>query len=196
MTVLTRLLLVLCLVALAAPPARAQDPTPPDPANPVVVVQTNLGDITIELFKDKAPLTVANFLNYANSGFYAGTIFHRVIRGFMVQGGGLTPQLRQKKTNPPIRNEATNRLRNDRGTVAAARTMEINSATSQFFINTASNTALNYKSILRDEFGYAVFGRVIDGMAVVDTIEKLKTNGANVPQSLAMITRVYVKEPQ
>lgn len=196
MTLLTRLLIVLCLVALAPPPAGAQDVPPPNPENPVVVIQTNLGDITIELFKDKAPVTVENFLKYVDAGFYGGTIFHRVIRGFMVQGGGLTPQLRQKRTNPPIRNEATNRLRNDRGTVAAARSGEVNSATSQFFINTASNTALNHKSILRDEFGYAVFGRVIDGMAVVDTIEKLKTNKADVPQSLAMITRVYVKEPQ
>jgi cyclophilin family peptidyl-prolyl cis-trans isomerase len=164
--------------------------------NPVVMVQTNMGDITIELFKDKAPKTVENFLGYVRSGFYAGTIFHRVVRGFMVQGGGFTPQMRQKPTRPPIKNEATQFLPNERGTVAAARLAAVDSATAQFFINTSRNTALDHKSIRPDEFGYAVFGRVIDGMDVVDRIEQVKTNNKDVPQSLVMITRVVVKEPQ
>jgi cyclophilin family peptidyl-prolyl cis-trans isomerase len=193
MTRLAPLIIAILFVGPSAWSASAQ--TPPEP-NPVVVIQTNVGDITVELFKDKAPITVENFLSYAKAGFYGGTIFHRVIRGFMIQGGGLTPQMRQKRTNPPIRNEATNRVRNERGTVAAARTAEINSATSQFFINTADNTALNHKSILRDEFGYTVFGRVIAGMDVVDKIEAVKTNGQDVPQSLMMIMRVSLKEPQ
>jgi cyclophilin family peptidyl-prolyl cis-trans isomerase len=163
---------------------------------PIVVVQTNVGDITIELFKDEAPKTVENFLGYVSSGFYQGTIFHRVVRGFMIQGGGYTPQMRQKPTRPPIKNEAAQFLKNERGTVAAARLASIDSATAQFFINTAQNTALDHKSILPDEYGYAVFGRVIDGMDVVDRIEHVKTNSKDVPQSLIMITRVFVKEPQ
>lgn len=161
--------------------------------NPVVVVQTNLGDITIELFRDRAPATVENFLSYANSGFYGGTIFHRVVRGFMIQGGGFTPQMRQKPTRSPIKNEASTVLKNQRGTVAAARTNAVHSSTSQFFINTEDNPSLDHKSIRPDEFGYAVFGRVIDGMDVVGKIERVKTNNKDVPQSLIMIMRVYVK---
>lgn len=196
MTVLARLLtLATAFVLVGLHPGLARAQSSPQP-NPVVVIQTNLGDITVELFRDKAPITVDNFLNYASSGFYGGTIFHRVIRGFMVQGGGFTPQLRQKKTNGAIKNEASNRLTNERGTVAAARGGDVDSATSQFFINMANNTELNHKSIMRNEFGYAVFGRVIEGMDVADKIERVKTNGKDVPQSLVMITRVYVKEPQ
>ncbi len=162
----------------------------------MVVIQTNVGDITIELFSDRAPKTVENFLAYANSGFYGGTIFHRVVRGFMIQGGGFTPQMRQKQTRAPIKNEASQFLKNERGTVAAARLAAVDSATAQFFINTSQNAALDHKSIRPDEYGYAVFGRVIDGMDVVDKIEHVKTNARDVPQSLMMITRVYVKEPQ
>ena len=164
--------------------------------NPVVVVQTNVGNITIELFKDQAPKTVENFLSYASSGFYQGTIFHRVVQGFMIQGGGYTPQMRPKPTRPPIKNEASQLRRNERGTVAAARLTSVDSATAQFFINTAQNVALDHKSIRPDEYGYAVFGRVIDGMDVVDKIEHVKTNSKDVPQSLIMITRVYLKEAQ
>ena len=163
-------------------------------ANPVVVIQTTVGDITIELYKDKAPLTVENFLGYVNSGFYAGTIFHRVIRGMVIQGGGLTPQLREKKTRAPIKNEASTFLRNDRGTVAAARMAGIDTATAQFFVNTNDNSQFDHKGPFPDQFGYAVFGRVIEGMEIVDVIEHVKVNGKNVPQSLVMITRVYVKE--
>jgi cyclophilin family peptidyl-prolyl cis-trans isomerase len=180
---------VLTLLALL-PSALPAQKTP----NPVVVVETNVGNITIELFKDEAPKTVDNFLGYVSAGFYSGTIFHRVIQGFMIQGGGLTPQLRRKQTRPPIKNEASSRLKNERGTVAAARESAVDSATAQFFINTSQNIALDHKSIRPDEFGYAVFGRVIDGMDVVDKIEHMKTNGKDVPQSLVMIMRVNVKE--
>jgi cyclophilin family peptidyl-prolyl cis-trans isomerase len=164
--------------------------------NPVVVVQTTAGDITIELFKDQAPITVQNFLSYATAGFYGGTIFHRVVHGVLIQGGGLTPQMRQKPTRPPIRNEASTRLTNERGTVAAARLGGVDSATAQFFINTARNASLDHKSIRPDEFGYAVFGRVIEGMDVVDTIDRVKTSGRDVPRSLIMISRVTLKNPQ
>jgi peptidyl-prolyl cis-trans isomerase B (cyclophilin B) len=164
--------------------------------NPVVVVQTTMGDITIELLKDQAPLTVENFLTYVRAGFYGGTIFHRVVHDFMIQGGGLTPQLRQKPTRPPIRNEASTRLTNERGTVAAARLAGVDSATAQFFINLSRNVSLDHKSIRPDESGYAVFGRVIEGMDVVDRIGKVKTNSRDVPQSLVMISRVVVQDPQ
>jgi cyclophilin family peptidyl-prolyl cis-trans isomerase len=170
-------------------------PAQKDP-NPVVVVETNVGAVTIELFKDQAPRTVENFLGYVRSGFYGGTIFHRVVHDFVIQGGGFTPQMRQKPTRPPIKNEASTLLKNDRGTVAAARSAGVDSATSQFFINTSRNTALDHKSIRPDEYGYAVFGRVIDGMEIVDKISRVKTNGHDVPQSLIMIMRVSIKEPQ
>ncbi|MCM3880032.1 MAG: peptidylprolyl isomerase [Vicinamibacterales bacterium] len=185
-------IIILCAtfyIALAPPAALAQK----EP-NPVVVVQTNVGDITIELFKDQVPATVANFLGYATSNFYSGTIFHRVIKGFMIQGGGFTPQLRAKKTGPPIKNEASSMNKNMRGTVAAARSSGIHSATSQFFINTENNVALDHKSIRPDEYGYTVFGKVIEGMDVVDKIERIKTNSKDVPQSLVMITKVYLRD--
>ncbi|MCX8043274.1 MAG: peptidylprolyl isomerase [Desulfobacterota bacterium] len=139
---------------------------------PCVVLETNKGNITIELYPDKAPVTVKNFLAYVDAGFYDGTIFHRVIPNFMIQGGGLTPDMRQKQTLPPIKNEADNGLRNSRGTVAMARTQEINSATSQFFINVVDNAFLDHG--VRD-FGYAVFGRVTSGMDVVDRIASVRT---------------------
>lgn len=163
--------------------------------NPVVVIETSMGTITVELFRDRAPATVDNFLSYAASGFYGGTIFHRVVRGFMIQGGGFTPQMRLKRTNPPIRNEATGQNRNERGTVAAARSDRPHSATSQFFINMEDNLSLNHKSIRPDEYGYAVFGRVVGGMDVAEKIERVKTNGRDVPQSLVMIMRVRLKDP-
>jgi cyclophilin family peptidyl-prolyl cis-trans isomerase len=164
--------------------------------NPIVVVETNVGNITIELFKDRAPVTVNNFLTYASLNFYSGTIFHRIVKGFMIQGGGYTPQMRLKKPNAPIKNEASFLLKNVRGTVAAARSNGVHTATSQFFINTDNNTSLDHKSIRPDEYGYAVFGKVIDGMDVVDKIERVKVNGKSVPESLVMITKVYLKGSQ
>jgi peptidyl-prolyl cis-trans isomerase A (cyclophilin A) len=144
----------------------------PQPDNPVVALGTSLGDVTIELFADRAPATVENFLAYVDAGFYDETVFHRVIPGFMVQGGGLTADLRQKPTRPAIKNEADNGVKNGRGTLAMARTSDVHSATSQFFINLADNAFLDHGA--RD-FGYAVFGRVTDGMAVVDAIAKVRT---------------------
>jgi peptidyl-prolyl cis-trans isomerase A (cyclophilin A) len=141
--------------------------------NPVVLMETSLGNIKIELFEKEAPVSVKNFLVYANRGFYNGTIFHRVINGFMIQGGGFTTDFVQKPTNAPIKNEAANGLKNDRGTIAMARTGMPDSATSQFFINVVSNEMLNRPS--PDGFGYAVFGKVVEGMDVVDKIRAVKT---------------------
>ncbi len=189
MRIVASLVIFLCVLAAASPSLAQKAP------NPVVVVQTNMGDITIELLKDRAPATVDNFLGYVKSNFYPGTIFHRVIKGFMIQGGGFTPQMRAKRTGPPIKNEANSIDKNVRGTVAAARTSGVHSATSQFFINTENNVSLDHKSIRPDEYGYAVFGKVVEGMDVVDKIERIRTNGKDVPQSLVMITKVYLKEP-
>ena len=186
-------IIVLCVTFLLA--LAGGTPSAQQSLNPIVVVQTNVGDITIELFQDRAPVTVKNFLSYATSNFYNGTIFHRVIKGFMIQGGGFTPQMRLKKTGPPIKNEASALIKNGRGTVAAARSSGVNSSTSQFFINTENNASLDHKSIRPDEFGYAVFGKVIGGMDVVDKIERIKTNGKDVPQSLVMIMKVNVIDP-
>ena len=140
-----------------------------------VTVKTSLGEITIELDEDKAPITVKNFLSYVNDKFYDGTIFHRVIDGFMIQGGGFTPEMTQKPTSPPIKNEAGNGLKNLRGTITMARTSVVDSATSQFFINVADNDFLNHRNESSEGFGYAVFGRVTDGMDVVDRIKKVST---------------------
>jgi peptidyl-prolyl cis-trans isomerase A (cyclophilin A) len=140
--------------------------------NPRVLLSTSLGDIEIELAQDKAPISVQNFLGYVDSGYYSGTIFHRVIPNFMVQGGGFDGNMKQKNSGAPIRNEADNGLRNDRGTIAMARTSARDSATSQFFINHRDNDFLNHSS--RD-FGYAVFGKVVRGMDVVDRIAQVPT---------------------
>ena len=145
-------------------------------ANPRVLLKTNMGEITLELFPDKAPLTVKNFLHYVNSGHYNGTIFHRVINGFMIQGGGFGKDMKKKgQTLAPIKNEAGNGLKNDRGTIAMARTSVVDSATDQFFINVADNHFLNHKNNSPQGYGYAVFGRVIKGMEVVDKIKAVKT---------------------
>lgn len=138
----------------------------------MVVLSTSLGDMTIELNSEKAPVTVENFLKYVDSGFYDNTIFHRVIDGFMVQGGGFSADMKEKATQPPIKNEADNGLLNDRGTLAMARTQVVNSATAQFFINVADNTFLNHGP--RD-FGYAVFGKVVKGLEVLDKIAASST---------------------
>jgi cyclophilin family peptidyl-prolyl cis-trans isomerase len=147
----------------------------PAPGNPVVLVSTSSGDITLELFKDRAPVSVANFLGYVTDGFYADTVFHRVKQGFMIQGGGYTAALVEKPTRPPIQNEATNGLRNLRGTVAMARRAQLRSATAQFYINVVDNRTLDHTGYAPDEFGYAVFGRVLDGMDVVDRIAAVPT---------------------
>ena len=144
-------------------------------ANPKVLIKTSRGDITLELFKDKAPLTVGNFLSYVNDKFYEGTIFHRVIKGFMIQGGGLTEDMHEKASKPPIKNEAGNGVKNKRGTIAMARSTVVNSATCQFFINLVDNGNLNHKDDSDQGFGYCVFGRVLEGMNVVDAIAELPT---------------------
>jgi len=145
------------------------------PAFEHVVIKTNLGDIRLELYNEKAPETVKNFLLYAEEGFYDGTVFHRVIKNFMIQGGGFDTSLKRKSTHSPIRNEAENGLKNDRGTIAMARTGEVNSATSQFFINLKDNDFLNFRRPNAQEYGYAVFGKVVEGMEVVDKIGNSKT---------------------
>lgn len=177
-------------------PATAQ-PAPPAAGNPIAVISTTLGEITVELFKDKAPVSVENFLQYARDGFFSGTIFHRVVPGYVIQGGGFTAKMEEKPTRPPILNEATNGLSNARGTVAMARTRALRSATSQFFINLADNRKLDHRSYSPEEFGYAVFGRVLSGMEVVDKIAALPTQdiGAfqDMPVAPVVIQAVTIK---
>ena len=181
------ILCVLCIVALAAGVnARAQE-------KPVVVIETSLGSISVELDPEKAPISVENFLTYVDEGFYSGTIFHRVIKNFMIQGGGMTADMQRKSTKAAIRNEATNGLSNMRGTIAMARTSEVNSATSQFYINTVDNKGLDHRGMAPAEFGYAVFGKVIDGMDVVDKIASVKTAPGDVPVETVLITSVKRK---
>ena len=146
--------------------------------NPVVVMKTSEGTIKVELFADKAPETVKNFLRYVDEKAYDGTIFHRVITDFMIQGGGFTPDMKQKKTHEPIKNEARSDVKNLRGTLAMARTGEVDSATAQFFINVVDNAFLDHRDETPRGFGYAVFGRVIEGMDVVDRIRKVPTRTA------------------
>jgi cyclophilin family peptidyl-prolyl cis-trans isomerase len=165
--------------------------------NPMVVLSTSMGDIKLELYQDKAPVTVQNFLDYVKAGYYDGTVFHRVIPGFMIQGGGLNPDMRDKREGqkPPIKNESSNGLKNDTGTVAMARTSVPDSATSQFFINVKDNAFLN-KENAQDKVGYAVFGKVVDGMDVVKKIEQVKTTTKgphqNVPADAVVIKSVKV----
>ena len=163
-----------------------------------VTMETNKGVITLELDGDKAPVTVENFVKYARSGHYDGTVFHRVIPGFMIQGGGFDGEMNQKATNPPIRIEADNGLKNTKGTVAMARTSDPNSATSQFFINVADNGFLDYQSSTTQGWGYAVFGKVTGGMDVVESIEKVTTGNSsghqNVPLEDVIIEKVTVEE--
>lgn len=144
-------------------------------AEPFVVIKTNIGNIEVELNQKQAPLSTANFLSYVDSGFYKNTIFHRVIPNFMVQGGGFTKSMAKKITKGEIRNEATNGLKNERGTIAMARTNVVDSATSQFFINHGNNSFLDHKAKTSRGYGYAVFGRVVKGLDVVDNIAMVKT---------------------
>jgi len=168
-------------------------------SNPVVTIRTSEGTIKVELWPDKAPITVKNFLRYVEEGFYDSTVFHRVIPTFMIQGGGMTADLKRKATHDPIKNEASEALKNERGTIAMARTGEISSATSQFFINVKDNPALDHRDD-GDGFGYAVFGKVIDGMDVVDKIKAVKTHtvgrSQDVPETAVVIqgVRVVAKE--
>lgn len=161
--------------------------------SPQVLLETTEGDILLELYPDKAPKTVENFLKYVDDGFYDNTIFHRVIPGFMIQGGGMDARLKEKPTREPVENEAANGLKNERGAIAMARMADPHSASAQFFINHADNDFLDYKAPTRDGWGYAVFGKVIDGMDVVDKIAKVKTGNAgihsDVPKDTIMITK-------
>jgi cyclophilin family peptidyl-prolyl cis-trans isomerase len=152
--------------------------------NPTVTISTSMGNIRIELDAEKAPITTKNFLDYAADGYYDGLIFHRVIPGFMIQGGGMDPQMKQKGTKSPIKNEATNGLKNKNGSVAMARTNVVDSATAQFFINVKDNDFLDHRSASADAFGYAVFGQVIDGMDVVQKIETVKTRNSGMHQDV------------
>ena len=164
----------------------------------MIKLHTNYGDITLELDSEKAPLTVQNFVDYVNSGNYDNTIFHRVIDGFMIQGGGFEPGMVQKQTRAPIRNEAANGLKNDKYTVAMARTSDVHSATAQFFINVADNNFLNYSAPNAQGFGYCVFGKVIEGMDVVDKIAKVRTGNRaghqNVPLENVLLEKAEVIE--
>lgn len=162
-------------------------------ANPVVVIETSMGTIKVELFEDKAPITVKNFMDYVEAKHYDGLTFHRVIEKFMIQGGGMEPNGTQRKTKDPIKNESTNGLSNLRGTIAMARTGVPDSATSQFFINTVDNDFLD-KAKSRDGVGYCVFGRVIEGMDVVDKIKVVKTGGQDKPVEDVLIKSVKKAE--
>lgn len=161
----------------------------------MVVLETSHGNICLEFYPEKAPLTVDNFLRYVDEGFFDGTVFHRVIPGFVIQGGGFTEEMAQKKTRDPIRNEADNGLRNLRGTLSMARTQQVNSATSQFFINLADNAFLDHG---QRDFGYAVFARVVEGMDVVDRIAEQATGNRgphqDVPVEAIVVNRAYRSE--
>lgn len=163
-------------------------------------IETTMGSISLELDENKAPATVGNFAKYAKDGHYDGTVFHRVIDGFMIQGGGFTKDMNQKPTREPIRNEAMNGLKNRRGTIAMARTMVVDSATSQFFINLVDNDFLDFRAPTPQGFGYAVFGSVTSGMNVVDAIAKVKTGSfgphQNVPETPVVIKKVTIEQKQ
>lgn len=161
-------------------------PKPTKANSPMVKLQTNHGTITLELHKDKAPETVANFLTYVKSGHYDNTIFHRVIDGFMIQGGGFEPGMKEKSTNPPVKNEAGNGLTNDKYTVAMARTPNPHSATAQFFINVADNGFLNFREPTPQGFGYCVFGKVVEGSDVVDKIKNVETGDKGMHQNVPL----------
>lgn len=163
-------------------------------ANPIVTIRTNHGDIQVELFAEEAPLTVKNFLRYVDEKFYNNTIFHRVIDDFMIQGGGMTAEFKEKKTHEPIRNEADNRLSNKKGTIAMARTSDVHSATAQFYINVIDNPFLDYRSPTSTGYGYCVFGKVISGMENVKKIQSSPTTSQkghqNVPTNVIEILEI------
>ncbi len=187
-----RLALLMVVLLMPAGPAPAD-------SNPQVRLETTKGPILLELDRNAAPNTVENFLTYVREGFYNGTIFHRVIKDFMIQGGGMLPGMIQKSTHKPIRNEAPNGLRNQKGTIAMARTSDPHSAPAQFFINTRDNPFLDFKSRSRAGWGYCVFGRVIKGMGVVERIEATSTGSAggynDVPNKAIVIQRAVLVAP-
>ena len=189
-----------CVLALLITlPACSQAGNNEPKGGPVVLISTSLGDIKAALYEKEAPETVKNFLAYVNEKFYDGTIFHRVIPGFMIQGGGFTEAMEQKPPKPPIKNEATNKLKNETGTLAMARTDDINSATSQFFINVSDNEFLDHKNESMQGFGYAVFGKVIEGMDVVKKIEQVPTirrgMHSDIPETPVIIKSITVVSP-
>jgi peptidyl-prolyl cis-trans isomerase A (cyclophilin A) len=187
-------MILLTAALLVAQAATSPSPRPSAPPGPVATLETSLGRIRIALDQEKAPISVANFVKYARAGHYSGTVFHRVIPGFMIQGGGMTAELKEKPTSPPIRNEARNGVRNLRGSVAMARTNDPNSATAQFFISVKGNPSLDFGI---QGAGYAVFGQVIDGMDVVDKIVAVPTKTVgpyqNVPVTPVVIKSVRVE---
>ncbi len=186
--------LLIFAVSLVATSATAQEKDKEE--NPMIVLETTLGKIEVELYADKAPVTVKNFVWYVENKFYDGLIFHRVIPDFMIQGGGFNLKMVQKEGNAPIKNEATNGLGNDRGTIAMARTSVINSATSQFFINLKDNAFLNHRDNSQAGYGYAVFGKVTKGLDVVDKIAKVETQSHmgydDVPVDPVVIEKAYM----
>ena len=187
---------LVCFLAAATPAAQPAPKAQAPAANPRVLLETSKGKIVLELFADKAPKTAKNFVDYVRSGQFNGTIFHRVIPGFMIQGGGFTADMTEKHTRPPIPNEADNGVLNQRGTIAMARTQDPNSATAQFFINLVNNGSLNFRSKSVEGWGYAVFGQVVEGMDVVDAIAKVRTTTKgpyeNVPVEAVVIQKASV----
>lgn len=186
-------LLVIAVAALAMMGAAAD--TALAKGNPMIKMETTEGDLVIELYKDKAPITVQNILHYVDTKFYDGLIFHRVVKGFVIQGGGYTKQMMKKATNEPIDNEATNGLKNDKYTLSMARTNVVNSGTSQFFVNLKDNANLDHRNTTPQGFGYAVFGKVVKGQDVVDTIGgapvAVKNGMKDVPRTTVEIKRAY-----
>ncbi len=203
---------ILCFVAVSA--VTGQEPKDPTPQaapaarenaksaesdHPKVAMKTSMGEIVLELDRKRAPVTVENFLRYAKDGFYNGTLFHRVIPDFMIQGGGMEPGMKKKPTRDPIRNEATNGLKNNTGTIAMARTSDVDSATGQFFINCKDNSFLDHRDTSSRGYGYAVFGKVVEGMDVVRKIEKAPTGTKggyqDVPVEDITIVSVEIRNP-
>ena len=186
---LLRILLATLLVGLCILPAQAASLT--KGKLKMVKFETNHGTFTLQLDAEKAPITTQNFLDYVNSGFYSNVVFHRVIPNFMIQGGGFEPGMKQKKTNDPIKNEAANGLKNDKYTIAMARTGDPHSASSQFFINTKNNSFLDYPG--QDGWGYCVFGKVVEGMDVIDAIAKVKTGSSGFHQDVPKEDVIIIK---
>lgn len=193
--VMSVLMLAFVVSLLMVPSANAKDE---NGKNPVVVMETSMGTMHIELYPDKAPISVKNFLWYVKNNFYDNLIFHRVIPDFMIQGGGFTKDMKKKEPNGPIVNEADNGLKNDKYTLAMARTGEINSATCQFFVNLKDNSFLNFKNKTPQGYGYTVFGKVIKGMDTVDAIAEVSTTSKmghdNVPSKPVIIKKTYLLE--
>jgi peptidyl-prolyl cis-trans isomerase B (cyclophilin B) len=194
-TVFNRLNILIAFAAFLLPSALFAQ------SNPTALIRTSMGDIKVELYADKAPISVENFISYASAGYYDGTIFHRVIGSFMIQGGGFTPDMQKKSNAEPIQNEASNGLKNKRGTLAMARTGDPHSATAQFFINVDNNEDLNYTGQGSSrEWGYAVFGRVVSGMNVVDSIRYVPTTTrssfSDVPTEPVTIEAVEILQGQ